>query len=177
MLVKFSIIFRKILSMVFFEKNHLSGVKALKTLAALLIILVSFSSFGLTEDYILYSHAEITKQKMEAKKQQSKKEAICEEYSLSANIKESCLNSKQSNAVLEACLSNTESQTSQSYCLITKNLSASIIDSCMSSTTSEKSEVACLILAEKKVVKTEIQITGCAGLGAMEEIACLKFQK
>ena len=124
--------------MVIFKNTQSLGDKALKTLSALLLILVSFSSFGLTEDYILNSHAEITAKKIEMKKQKAEKDIICEELSLSANIKESCLNSKQSNDVLRACLSNTVSQTFQSYCLITNNLSAKLIESCMSSTTSEK---------------------------------------
>ena len=163
--------------MVVSKNTQILGDKALKTLSALLLILVSFSSFGLTEDYILYSHAEVTAKKIEMEKQKSVKESICDNLSLSANIKESCLSSRQSNDVLRACLSNTVSQTSQSYCLITSNLPAKMIESCMSSTTSERSEIACLIFGENKVIETEEQIVGCAGLGAMEEIACLKFQK
>jgi len=149
----------------------------LKKLTFLLFVISSFNTFALTEDYILYSRAEIAQQTVAVKKAQSEKKVICDKYSLSQNIKESCLSSRKSNELIKACLSGTSSEISQSFCLISTNITAALADSCYGSTSSEKSEVACLVLANKKVVKSESTISGCAGLGAMEEITCLKFQK
>jgi len=72
---------------------------------------------------------------------------------------------------------NAKSALSQSYCLITKHLSNTLIKDCQNSTSSEQSEVACLFLAEKKKFNTSEKVISCGGLGAMEEINCLKFQK
>ncbi len=139
------------------------------------MLLLSANTYALTEDYILYSRAEVAAQKREMQKQEKKKNTICEKYSLSANIKESCQASKKSNELIKACLIGTQSQVSQSFCLITKNVSAEVAASCYANTSSEKSEVACLVLANKEIVKSEEKVNSCAALGAMEEITCLKF--
>ena len=95
----------------------------------------------------------------------------------SISISRDIVKTSSSNSILKSCLSGTASMISQSYCLIAENISPNLVDSCYQSTSSEQSEVACLVLANKKVVKNEEKIIGCAGLGAMEEITCLKFQK
>ena len=150
----------------------------MKKLSILFIFLLSFNSYALTEDYILYGQTEIYAQKVEAKKEKSKKQKMCEKYSLTESVKDSCLNSTKSNAFIEACLSDAKSGLSQSYCLITKNITKAVIESCYTSTSSERSEIACLILSEnKKEQQTVDRVTMCAGLGSMEEINCLKFQR
>ena len=147
----------------------------MKKLSFLLLVLLSVNTFALTEDYILYSRTEVASQQREMKAKQEAKVLLCEKYSLSKNIKESCLITKKSNDLIKACLNGTDSQVSQSYCLISKNISADMVSSCYENTSSEKSEVACLVLSNKKVVKTETKINSCAGLGATEEIICMKF--
>ena len=142
-----------------------------------MVALCAVNAFALTEDYILYSRTEVAKYRKITIQEKSEKEKICEKFSLSLNIKESCLITKRSSQLLKACLSGTASLVSQSYCLIAENLSPNLVNSCYESTSSEQSEVACLVLANKKVVKNKEEIIGCAGLGAMEEITCLKFQK
>ena len=149
----------------------------MKTLTLLSALLLTLNAYSLTEDYILYGQAEVYAQKVEAKKEKSKKEKICEKYGLSSQSKEACLNSKKSLSKIEACMINAKSALSQSYCLITKNLSNTLIKDCQNSTSSEQSEVACLFLAEKKKFESSEKIISCGGLGAMEEINCLKFQR
>ena len=120
---------------------------------------------------------EVAQKNRELKKEQLDKKEICQNLSLSENIKESCLISKKSNKLLKSCLSDTRSETSQSFCLVSKNILSEMADACHKSSTSEKSELACLLLADKKIVKSAEKIISCAGLGDIEEITCLKFQK
>ena len=140
-----------------------------------MLFLLSANTFALTEDYILFSQVEVSQQKREAAKQKTVRSLICKKYSLSENIQTSCLNTTKDNDLVKACLAGTSSEVSQSYCLITSNVTAEMAQSCYANTSSEKSEVACLVLSNKKIVKSESKINSCAGLGSLEEITCLKF--
>ena len=148
----------------------------MKTLTALILTIVSLNTFAITEDYILYGHAEVAQKQREIKTQQSEKQRICSIYSKSESVTESCQSSRKTNESLRACLVDAKTALSQSYCLLTKNVSDETIKNCQISTSSEKSELACLILSEKKEISSETKISSCAGLGDLEEINCLKYQ-
>jgi len=147
-----------------------------KNLLLVVSLLLSANAFSLTEDYILWGHADLAIKKQEEKRTQTKKNGLCEKLAKSEAIEKQCKASKKSTKFLNACL-NTKSNTNQEYCILGKNLSVSNVVNCSISTSDVSSETACLILVERGDVKTNLQITKCAGLGAMEEITCLKFSR
>ena len=159
--------------------NPKAGDNLLKTLALLLFFAFIANSYALTEDYILYGHAEVVKLNKEKKKKKSQKEILCQQYAKTEMVKTSCLTSELSNQKIKACLDGAKSELSQEYCLLTQEISSTVIDTCQLSTTSVQSEIACLIIHERKdqEIVEESDITRCAGLGSLEEINCLKFNQ
>lgn len=158
------------------EITKAQELKRVKNLILLATLLLSANAFSLTEDYILWGHADLTLKKQEEKRIQKQKTQICERLSKSDKVESTCKNSRKSLKHLNACL-NTKSETNQDYCLLSKKISVSNVVNCTNSSSNENSEAACLILVERGDVKTNLEITRCAGLGPMEEITCLKFSK
>lgn len=148
----------------------------MKNLLLIVTLLLSANAFSLTEDYILWGHADLAIKKQEEKRIQKQKTQLCERLSKSNKVEATCKNSRKSLKHLKACLA-TKSEINQEYCLLSKKISVSNVTNCSNSSSNEKSESACLILIEKGTVKTNLEITKCAGLGPMEEITCLKFSK
>jgi len=147
-----------------------------KNLLLLVTLLLSANAFSLTEDYILWGHADLAIKKQEEKRIQKQKVINCEKFAKSESVEVTCKNTRKSLRLIKACL-NTKSETNQDYCLLSKKISVSNVVNCTNSSSNEKSEAACLILIERGDVKTNLEITRCAGLGPMEEITCLKFSK
>ena len=145
-------------------------------LLILLGLTFSINTFSLTEDYILYSHAEIQAKKVEAKKQNQKIE-ICGKFSKTEEVEELCLDSSKSNSTLKTSLENAKSELAQKYILLSKNLTKSNIINCNIISSNVQNELACLIMVENKTIKSNEQIISCGGLTPAEEINCLKFRK
>ena len=148
----------------------------MKKILAVALTLLSIKSFALTEDYILWSRAEIyAQQKVNNKNKQAKIE-LCEKLTKDESSEKTCIDSKKSLTTIKNCLENTKTALNQELCLISKNISKSNVVNCYNSTTDGKSENACLALVEKGSVQTDRKIVSCAGLGPAAEITCLKFK-
>tara|TARA_X000000950_G_C13870894_1_gene642839 strand:- start:313 stop:759 length:447 start_codon:yes stop_codon:yes gene_type:complete len=146
-------------------------------LLILLGLTFSINTFSLTEDYILYTHAEIKAKSVEAKKTKSRKIEICEKYSKTEEVEELCLDSSKSNSTLKTSLENAKSELAQKYIILSKNLTKTNIINCNIISSSIQNELACLIMVENKTIKSNEQIISCGGLTPAEEINCLKFRK
>ncbi len=148
----------------------------MKNLLLIAMFIMSANAFSLTEDYILWGHADLAIKKQENKKIQDKKIQLCERMSKTDAVEEVCKSAQKSLNLVSACL-NTKSASNQEYCLLSNKMSVSNVINCSNSSSTNKSESACLILVERGDVKSNLQITKCAGLGPMEEITCLKFSR